>query len=76
MPAYPHLPVDATPLLSGALDLLRGVLQAVAFWAAILLTAAYPVALALPEWVGTQTIAALIVTHGFALFVGHEHAQQ
>lgn len=76
MPAYPPIPVDAIPVVSGALDLARAVLQALAFWAAILLTAAYPVALALPESVGLQTIAAILLTHGVALFVGHGHAQR
>jgi len=71
MPAHHHLPPTDRLALAGVLPALRRLVQAIAFWSAILLLAAYPAALLVPEAGSPNVLGGLIGAHAALLFVGH-----
>jgi hypothetical protein len=74
MPALQQLPTRSIPLASEVVETLAAVVRALAFWVAIALTAAYPVAFLLPEASLPQVITGLVFVHAFSLLLGHGHA--
>lgn len=71
MPALPVLSAADRLVRPGILPRVRRLAQGAAFWTAILLLAAYPAALLLPDSGTLELVTGLVVTHAAVLLLGH-----
>ncbi len=71
MPALPTLSTGNRLVRPGILPRIRCLAEAAAFWTAILLLAAYPAALLIPDSGTPEIVTGLLGAHAAVLLLGH-----